>query len=49
MDNQEEQNIEVQSDPYLESPKAVPSLEMLLYHVFLTWPSELMLKKYISF
>ncbi|MEK7129239.1 MAG: short-chain dehydrogenase [Patescibacteria group bacterium] len=33
MDNQEEQNIEVQSDPYLESPKAF-HLEMPLYHVF---------------
>lgn len=33
MNNQEEQNIEVQSDPYLESPKAF-HLEMPLYHAF---------------
>jgi hypothetical protein len=33
MDNQEEQNIEVQPDPYLESPKAF-HLEMPPYHNF---------------
>ena len=33
MDNQEEQNIEVQPDLYLESPKAF-HLEMPLYHTF---------------
>ena len=33
MDNQEEQNIETQTDPYLESPKAF-HLEMPLYHAF---------------